>query len=70
MLNPAFSKKWTSQHHNKPLKISGLFLFVTVFVTQRCLEHHKQGSRLGNYLLYQSRNFVAAVIYPINPEPA
>ena len=60
----------SSQHHHKPLKISGLFLFVTVFVTQWCREHHKQGSRLGNYLLYQSRNFVAAVIYPINPEPA
>ena len=33
------TEKSFSQHHNKPLKISGLFLFVTVFGTQWCREH-------------------------------
>ncbi len=37
----------SSQHHNKPLKISGLFLFVTVFGTQWCREHHKRMFLLG-----------------------
>ena len=46
MLNPAFSKKWTSQHHRNPLIFSGFFVSDTVLDTLADKQHYTQISFL------------------------